>query len=330
MIGLIKKTRQPHELLWNIESIEEQADSKGFEAGIYDFRKGLKPGWDYFNCGVADRVDGRWLVVRRSIRQAGNPIGQNDVVAFRLQNNMPEVGFPVNLGKRMELEHFEDPRVIVHEGRTFVAACNFVMPNPKSWTGAHQIISEVTKDWKIVRRHDIDFGGNGKSISTRKVMQKNWLPFFHERQMHIVFWAQPHTVLRCDADMNVVEKTQSDSELVKSWKFGEIRGGTPPVMVNGECWTFFHSSTPWTVDRRHYHMGAYAFEAKPPFAITKISKLPILSGSRRNYWQPGKPMVVFACGSVFNGKNWIVTGGSNDLECFWADIPHELVVRSCA
>jgi predicted GH43/DUF377 family glycosyl hydrolase len=61
-----------------------------------------------------------------------------------------------------------------------------------------------------------------------------------------------------------------------SQKWGEMRGGTPAKKIGDEYLGFFHS---WFQDERGvfwYVMGAYMFDAHPPFNITRISKYPIL------------------------------------------------------
>ena len=68
-------------------------------------------------------------------------------------------------------------------------------------------------------------------------------------------------------------------------------------------------------------MGAYAFEAKPPFKITRMTKKPILSGSQEDPWQEGLPLVVFPCGAVLQSNKFLVTMGVNDYVSSWIEIP---------
>ena len=58
--------------------------------------------------------------------------------------------------------------------------------------------------------------------------------------------------------------------------WGPLRGGTQAQLVDGQYLGFFHS---YFIDSRKvawYLMGAYTFEAEPPFRITGISPYPIL------------------------------------------------------
>lgn len=295
--------------------------------GLFSFGKAQVPGTDYFNCGIVERPDGRWLIVRRAKFKDALDLGMNDIMAFKLDGLTPLFGVKVQMGQQFEIEHFEDPRAYYHDGRTFISCCNFIRNN-KGCTYPHQIICEVTNDWKLIKRHDPVYGHNGPRTEKNTLHEKNWLWFFKEKEMWLVYESAPHTVVPWWEffglnTFNVGEKefkTEWDSSL---WKYGHIRGGSPPVLHNGEYWTFFHSSVDVPLYRRQYHMGCYAFEAKPPFRITKITLEPLLTGSRFDPWGNGKPLVVFPCGSLLTKNEWLVTLGVNDMACGHITIPHK-------
>ena len=75
-------------------------------------------------------------------------------------------------------------------------------------------------------------------------------------------------------------------------------------------------------------MGAYAFEAESPWRITRMSTLPILSGSRKEYWQDGLPLVVFPGGAMLQNGVWTVVYGVNDARCGWIQIPHQELLET--
>jgi predicted GH43/DUF377 family glycosyl hydrolase len=83
-----------------------------------------------------------------------------------------------------------------------------------------------------------------------------------------------------------------------------------------------HSSTNWIKPKRRYHMGVLRMEPTPPFRITGISRVPILSGSERDRRKVNDPPCVFPCGAINEDGNWLVTLGMNDCECAWLRIPH--------
>lgn len=320
---MLNQLTQPNPDLFNVPRIAQQTK---WPAGIYDFGHAKTRGVDYFNCSIVEREGQDWLIVRRSKWKDEHDLGFNDLVAFSLKDNVPQMGFPIRMERRFDIEHFEDPRAVNVNGRIFISCCNFLR-NKKGCTYPHQVVSEINSDWKSVKRYDPVFGNNGKDTALNKAHEKNWTWFWYAGEPHLVYWAVPqHRVTSFTQSFSPVYSYSTAWEC-SLWNFGQIRGGTPPVLVNGEYWTFFHSSTPWTRLRRQYHMGAYAFESKPPFRITKITKAPLLSGSKFDTWFDGKPICVFACGSIIRDYEWLVTFGVNDLECGWIKIPHKELER---
>lgn len=308
----------------DIPSVTEQ--SKCWKCKMIDFGKANRQGVAYFNPGIVERPDGLWLVVRRCKDWPRFEYGLNDLMAFRLEGpeHLPVTGVKVQIPPMLNGEHFEDPRVIYRDGFTWLSCCNFVVYADKpiqKWTGAHQLFCQVNDAWNCLKRYDPIYGGNGGSTSLNKRDEKNWLWFFHDDLPHLIYLTQPHTVVPFNSFMEAGTPYVTQ-EINKLWMHGMPRGGTPPVLVEGEYWSFFHSSTPWVGKKRRYHMGAYAFEAKPPFRITRMSSLPLLSGSKRDKWNEGKPLVVFPGGAVLKNGTWLVVFGVNDLVAGWIEIPH--------
>lgn len=318
-------------------SIIEQAYP--WRAGFFDFGKAKREDVTYFNCCLLARSDADWLITRRAIWRPGLKMGQNGLMAFRLSTGLvPEVGFKIHL-PGSQSEHFEDPRCTIHAGNLWISACNFIVtgPNNSRWTGAHQVICKVDAEWRSSERFDPVYGKNGPGIQSnigpahdpRDIHEKNWLWFSHDGALHLVYRAIPHEVSRWSDDVKFTGEEWKTEPVYAPWRFGEIRGGTSPVLVGNEYWSFFHSSMPWISKKRQYYMGAYAFEAKPPFRMTRITPRPLLSGSPNDEWLPGKPACIFPCGAVIRNGNWLVVGGSNDISCFWLHIPHaELEART--
>lgn len=301
-------------------SILDQTD---WEAGIFSFGKGEHPQCDYFNCGLVERPDGLWLMARRSVWKTRLIFGMNDIVAFKLGGErglVPQIGYRVKFVNTNANEQYEDPRAIHYAGKTYLGCCNFVWYRTKKWTGAHQIFVVCDDKWDVKQRYDPVYGKNKSGLGLNTGHEKNWLWFFHDDKLNLIYGAHPHTVVEFDNRLQMVVERRTQNTL--PWNFGEIRGGTPPMRVGGEYFTFFHSSLPWTQRYRRYYMGAYAFEAKPPFAITRITQQPLLTGSQNDYWVDTKPLVVFPCGAVLRSQNWLVTMGVNDLKCGWIEIPH--------
>ncbi len=297
------------------------------DVGFYDFGKAAFATCDYFNPSLVTIKAEDWLIVRRAIWMPGQKMGQNSLFAFALNGKTPSHGHRIKC-KGSPSEHFEDPRAIVHGERMLIGSTSFFIMGPKNsrWTGAHQILQEVNFDWQATKRYDPVYGKNGPSPFTNTGHEKNWTWFIHGGELHMEYQANPHIVCRLTSDA-AVEQSYICPALKLPWNYGEIRGGTPPVMVDGEYWTFFHSSLQIpNHKKRQYHMGAYAFKPEPPFEITRITPEPILSGSPADGGWPDKPPCVFPGGSKIVDGIWTVVGGCNDIRCFYMDILHEEVL----
>ncbi len=115
--------------------------------------------------------------------------------------------------------------------------------------------------------------------------EKNWIPFFancNNTEFLMSYWYNPHRVLRVINPGVSIQKLnfEQPSEFIPlSWEktWGQIRGGTPALLVDGEYLAFFHSSIKDpTVDKLYYLMGAYTFSQTSPYSLIRISKFPIL------------------------------------------------------
>lgn len=308
-----------------VDSITRQ----GWNAGFFNFGKAKKEGVDFFNCGLVERPDGTWLVARRSQAHPKIKIGMNDIVCFLLEDKVPVRYVKADIQSTFPgQEHFEDPRAIYHNGVTYISCCNFIIKG-NGWTGAHQVVAAMDNEWKTIKRFDPVFGGNGSDLGQQTGIEKNWNWVFYDGAPYLIYSTCPeHHVARFNCSFQIEEGFVANQYVTPwpegIWKYGQARGGTPPVRVGNEYWSFFHSSTVWrdTAPVRQYHMGAYAFEAEPPFRITKITPEPLLSGSPYDRWGEGKPLVVFPNGSLLRDRTWFVTLGVNDLDSAWLDIPH--------
>jgi len=145
--------------------------------------------------------------------------------------------------------------------------------------------------------------------------QKNWSPFYYKHPtsglygLYFIYTSIPHRIV--SVNESVYSLTGSNSTLDNEdglmfgkkihantvcltnnsqihWTYGEVRGGTQAELVSlnkgggggvdddMRYLTFFHSSCTHTPHTSTYFLGAYLFEAHPPFAITHFSKEPII------------------------------------------------------
>ncbi len=98
--------------------------------------------------------------------------------------------------------------------------------------------------------------------------QKNWVGFDWHGQLLIDYYPHPHEVLwpnMATGECYSLYKTSTKIE----WPWGELRGGTPPLLVDGEYLTFFHSAilTASMASNEeimwHYYMGALTSHRPP-------------------------------------------------------------------
>lgn len=308
----------------DVPSILEQTK---FQAGFYNFGKAKGEGVRFFNCSIVEHNGKELLFARRATPNVGMVNGMNDIVAFELVDNNPAYMHQINFKTTYKNQHFEDPRAMVLGNKLFVSVTSFTTEKNNVTSYPHQMVGEVADTWRIPSPFDPIYGTNGGSCATCTNHEKNWLWFDHDGMPMFVYQNTPHVVVEMPDFMRVkaVHKTNVENPY---WMHGEIRGGTPPVRIGEEYLSFFHSSLPWVHQKRRYHMGAYCFEAKPPFKITRSTLLPILSGSRNDPWFQGLPLVVFPCGSIIRNGEWTVSLGVNDCDSAWVKIPHERLMDS--
>lgn len=303
----------------DIPSVSKQTSWK---FGFFDFGRARQPHVRFFNCSLITHAGHDWLIARRAQEIPNTPYGRNDIIAFKLDKEHKVLdGVRIPLQSPYPDAHFEDPRVFKLNGMLHVSYCHFIVFTDRQWTGAHQQVARLDDGWQVVEQMDPVYGKNGTTVMMGEGNEKNWIWFEHENSPHLIYWTRPHEVVRWNKwlEPGEVFKTQETNPL---WMHGDPRGGTPPVRIKDEYWSFFHSSLPWLHQKRRYFMGAYAFEARPPFRITRMTSLPLLSGSKRDPWHPPQPLVVFPCGAILQDDTWLVSMGINDLLSAWIEIPH--------
>jgi predicted GH43/DUF377 family glycosyl hydrolase len=157
------------------------------------------------------------------------------------------------------------------------------------------------------------------------VREKNWVPFDYKGTLLLAYSLQPHRIL-CPLRGTGACETVATSASGAPWEWGILRGGTAAVRCGSEYLAFFHSSLPMASVHSagkqivHYFMGAYTFQAEPPFAITRMSPEPIVGpGFYKGayyppYWKTVR--VVFPGGILMDDAHVWVVYGREDHECW--------------
>jgi predicted GH43/DUF377 family glycosyl hydrolase len=248
---------------------------------------------------------------------------RSDLSIWRIRDNMTLHPTPIlpTMPARYPNEMWEDPRAMVgQDGVTYLSFATWI--HHKQWA-VRQSFAKLSNDWRtLTPLWETPYGGNNRRPDQGQRNEKNWIWFQHDNQWHCQYSINPGDVFKVDALGNATESWQT-KEVAHSWEHGlPLRGGTPPTRIGNEYVAFFHTSTVWQKPKRRYYMGAYTFEAKPPFAIKRMTMKPLLSGSDQDFRALGGPLVIFPCGAHYNAGEWLVVFGVNDEACGWIKIPH--------
>jgi len=147
-----------------------------------------------------------------------------------------------------------------------------------------------------------------------KTVEKNWSPFIYQNKLFFTYKLIPHKTMELkDPSINNLKHYIFPNNPCYSrffWKWGKPRGGTPAKLLDGEYLAFFHSCFGKKKKKKLYVMGAYTFQACPPYKITKVSKFPLIFANNK------KTRIYFPTGFVIkneNGKDLIyLSYGEND------------------
>ena len=208
------------------------------------------------------------------------------------------------------------------DGEYFLVTCASYVPETFPFSGkTEQKIYIIGKNGEYVDFRSINYAGNSDNIMDNIRSEKNCTWFTSGGKKYFIYEMNPHHVVQMDSDLKGVERRYLGSRA--RWKYGPCRGGSNPILHNGQFWAFFHSSVDVAPGKRVYFMGLYSFEPEPPFKVTGISKEPILTGNCIDSGNPYiRSLVTFPGGAYVEDDTWTVVYGINDFSCGWIKIPH--------
>jgi predicted GH43/DUF377 family glycosyl hydrolase len=230
------------------------------------------------------------------------------------------------------LQRRQDPRLMVIKDKLYIIYSNFITID--DMITRRMFIAEVhcEDDRFFIERPICLHPFDGCS----KRWEKNWVPFVYEDTLLLAYSLVPHRIFQPLLPSGICD-TQNVTTSVISWRWGDLRGGTPAVKDGDEYIAFFHSSdfmtTTYSHGKKmtHYVMGAYTFSAEPPFEIRRISRHPIVgpgfySGPIYNTWKPLR--VVFPMGIIMDEDYIWITYGRQDFEIWIAKIDKKKLYQS--
>lgn len=251
-----------------------------------------------------------------------NPIGQPQLLPLRSADS--QIPCRAEDGRLIQLQ---DSLLMVYSD------CS----EPQISKGGFRVhIAEITHDganFNIAHQESLtQFEG-----ASRARREKNWVPFVYQNQLLLSYSINPHLVLRPLLWTNACETT-SWSRGEPKWEWGDLLGGTTALPHNDQYLSFFHSSSKIAtvqsggVPMLHYFMGAYLYNAAPPFMLTHISPHPIVAPEfyqgeeHEYYWKPVQ--AIFPCGYIQDEQYIWIAYGRQDHETWVVKLDKKGLLQS--
>jgi glycosyltransferase involved in cell wall biosynthesis len=306
--------RHDNHLYQKTETVEDQCQERGWKVETFEFEKMLDE--VVFNPSVAA---GNWFF-RSSLILDGNRRKS------RIFATKGEIKAGLKQRTWIDLtgvsgDEFEDPRAILHEEGL---AVSYTRLSPRAYPS--QEIAFLNHDLSIRDLWHPPIGKNGLNPRGASGSEKNWIWFQHEGAWYCIHWLEPMQVYRVE-NGQPVEKFETDA-VNKSWRFGSKHGGAPPTRVGDEYFGFCHSLMPWFGrDRSRYYISAYAFEARPPFRMTRLPRGPLLESEDDLRYRNTPCSCVIVGGAEYKDGLWTLAAGVRDDASLKIQIPHEHILK---
>ena len=173
-------------------------------------------------------------------------------------------------------------------------------------------------------------------VDKKQWREKNWIPFYYKQHLYLAYSLNPHHIFQLHRNENTCQNISITNKHIE-WPWGDLHGGTPSILDNGQFLGFFHSDKDLkTVQSNgekitHYFIGAYCFKPTPPFTITAISALPIVGKTFYESddfptWKPLK--VVYPTGFVLDKFRVSLVYGRQDHQCWVVIMDKEKLLKS--
>ncbi len=258
-----------------------------------------------FNCCLAATQGHRWLLYRVEYRPWWCYSSIRAVQLDQRDRVMPASDRHLDIPTAYGDTGAEDPRPFLFRRQLYV-----------SWTDGHRMgISALSGDMVV-----------GKSVAFATLRpgkrEKNWIFFESAGSLFAKTWTEPHDIWKVDLKRGVLHGRMR-TRWASHWEWGEIHGGTTPILHGGLFWSFFHSHFPGVASpgrklANRYFIGVYAFEAKPPFRVRWCARYPLIApwNDPINFsLRPTDHAVLFPTSAERSDDGWKLWLGVNDLRC---------------
>lgn len=241
-----------------------------------------------------------------------DPISTVDILETRQYNNATP-------------SQAEDGRIFYLNDKLYVIYNdNMELTLPNYWERRDMHIAEIV--WDENNKFDVlePLRLTHQTKYRDRAWQKNWNPFVWNDHLYLIYGVDPHEIIFPDLVSGICKPVSEVKPRNLDWDYGTLRSSTPAQLVDGEYLSFCHSGIMKKTEFSsyelwHFHMGAYTFQAHPPFAITKISAKPLESPDFYSYSSYDK-RVVYPGGYIIDGPNVYLVYGKDDCEIWVATI----------
>lgn len=230
----------------------------------------------------------------------------------------------------------EDARLVTFDDRLYIVYDDNV-DIAISKAGFRVYVAELVLEGSVFQLNNIDCLKKFEGESSER-REKAWVPFDYNGNLLLSYMIDPHIIFYPILGTGECQTIARTSPKVP-WSWGELRGGTPAIQIDESHYlSIFHSSTFLETihsggkKMTHYFMGAYLFNAQPPFELTHISPEPIFGKFFYNgpvykhYWKPIR--AVFPCGIIADGPYLWVSYGRDDHEIWVVKIDKNGLLKS--
>ncbi len=226
-----------------------------------------------FNPSIVKRKGGYLLAFRDDPLNQAPPMIQSRAGLIQLHPDFSPDGpiTYVNTGNN----HSSDPRLFHYDGKLFTLSNH--LTHVSDTYLCHLDISCL--DPKNLETISVTHLQNPETPR-----EKNWTPFVYtdkkgNSDLYLIYTFNPMTVARFVRPFTgkLEPFVSLGPKLPLAWEnnWGQVRGGTPALLIDDEYVAFFHTYF-YQQNKYWYVFGALTFEKEPPFRIKKISPYPIL------------------------------------------------------